>query len=252
MKFKDNLPKRWAVKQDKNHTRWSEFFQSYCNDFNYIGVDHWKYYGQNAFINNESPDVHLFEGNAYSDTVFYTLDEFISKHVDNMKNLQGLPEIWAIDMKAEAKHTRMKEFRIWHEKNLYPEPKDWNYYGYNCWNDVKNTHWANHRNDVLLEGVTLITLDQFFEALGGKPKPITPIEGQLIDVMYNGVWISRQCLYYNQEFKEVVARIDSDYGTHLFSSKSWRFPEKVKVKQSDLIAHYCKSLDLDPNNLEIV
>jgi hypothetical protein len=78
----------------------------------------------------------------------------------------------------------------------------------------------------------------------------TPTEGQLIEVNYAGTWRLRHCLYYNAQYNQVVVIIDDLQGLYAFTK--WRFPEKVKVKQSDILAHYCKSLDLDPNNIEIV
>jgi len=166
-----------------------------------------------------------------------------------MKNLEGLPERWAIDMKAEENHPRMREFINWHYANLCDTLSNWRYLGFNI-SDMDGCY--KNVSDIPFKHITLITLDQFFEALEGKPKPITPTEGQLIEVYYNGMWLLRYCIYYSPEFNEVVVRLDEIEGIVVYGEHHWRFHEKVKVKQSDILAHYCKSLDLDPNNVEIV
>lgn len=87
-----------------------------------------------------------------------------------MKNLAGLPDRWAVNIEEEAEHPRMGEFKAWHEKNLYPDPWCWPYLGYYCWPD--NGIGFEHRHDKLIKGVTLITLDQFFEALDARTAPV--------------------------------------------------------------------------------
>ncbi len=79
----------------------------------------------------------------------------------------------------------------------------------------------------------------------------TPTEGQLIEIEYGEKWFLRHCLAFIDG--HAIVRYDHLEPVIVRTPNRWRWPaEKVKVKQSDLIAHYCKSLDLDPQNIEIV
>jgi hypothetical protein len=83
-----------------------------------------------------------------------------------MKNVKGLPDRWAIDIVAEKNHPRLEEFKEWMNKvNQYTYMFTSKYYGLNIAPSLSRIGVNTYNEFELLEGVKLITLDQFFEAL---------------------------------------------------------------------------------------
>lgn len=78
-----------------------------------------------------------------------------------------------------------------------------------------------------------------------------PNQGQLIEVKYAGEWRLRHCLFFHEETNQVVVRMGDFEG--LYVPLAWRWPvESTQIKYKDMLAHYCKSLDLDPEKVEVI
>ncbi len=109
-----------------------------------------------------------------------------------MKNLAGLPERWAVNIKQEAEHHRMGEFKEWINKETKSNLRfSIKYYGY--------MPEEAYVSEYLPESVTLITLDRFFEALDGEVKATDwqPKRGEMVEVSdHKKLW--DKGIYYGQ------------------------------------------------------